>query len=738
MAISCGETIAGKVIFLSTFPPRECGIATFTRDLSDAMQKKFGGEIDNRVIAMEEGPEVFRVYNGKVLARINEASTESYDRVAKKLNSMKSAKILNVQHEFGIFGGEFGSNLLPFLEKVDKKIVTTMHTVLDNPEPAMKSTVKSISELSDGIVVMTDVAKRILIEDYAIAREKVTVIPHGVPNMAFGSSKERVKKKFGLEKNRVLLTFGLLSRGKSIERVVRAMPMILASHPDAVYLIVGETHPKVREHEGESYRNELRALSKKLGVENSVKFMDKYLSIEEIIEALKMADVYVAPSLDPQQVCSGTVSYAMSAGKAIVASPNKYNLEVLGDGRGLISHKNSPLEFAENISRLLSDVPLKRGLERASFEYSRKMVWHNVSTLYYETFSSLDDLGADSFGKLPRINFKHLYRMTDDFGIIQFADFSTPLKESGYTLDDNARALIVAVKSYAMNPSAKMLSLADTYLGFVEKAALGNGYFHNEFGINREPLDERGSEDSMGRTIHSLGMVLQSPLPQSYKDRAKKILEVTLGPGFVVESPRAQADSLLGLVRARGVAEFSDELIHVALDSLVSKFDANSTDSWKWFETYLTYGNSVIPEALFDACVVDSSGRASEVAVCSMDFLTQTHFINDKLVPVGQRDWYVMDKVRSFYDQQPIEAASLTTAYVKAYNSTKNPDYLSHAKKSFDWFLGRNSVSQMVYNDATGGCFDGITLSGVNANQGAESTVTYLNARLDLYAAIGK
>lgn len=720
-----------KILFLSTYPPRECGIATFTRDLSDSMQKKFGNHIQPAIISMEESPSSLRVYAKKVFQHITESDLESYVAAAKKINSMKNAEVVNIQHEFGIFGGDYGSNLISFMGCLEKPIVTTFHTVLENPDDEMKHVVKEIDAKSRSLVVMTQIAKDILVKDFEIAPEKILVIPHGVPNVSFGGSNELLKRKFGLQGKKILLTFGLLSRGKAIEYVIKALPKIIKENPSAVFVLVGETHPKVRKEEGESYRNELRVLSKELGVEESVKFLDEYLSLDKLIECLKLADVYLAPSRDRRQICSGTVSYALAAGKAIVSSPNKYNKEVLLENRGIMLSKNDSNFFANKVNFLLANPSKKKEFERNAFSYSRKMTWQNVGTQYYTAFSKLSKI--DKYhSRLPRINFRHFYNLSDDFGVMQFSDYSTPLRESGYTLDDNARALSVAVKAYSMFSSSRMLRAADTYLSFLERAQVESGHFHNVYSENRNPIDDVGSEDSFGRAVHSLGNLVNSSMPDSFKARARVVLEKTINGETTILSPRAQANSLIGLVRAKSIVDFSTSKIGSLIDSLISKFDTHNEEKWAWFENYLTYGNFIIPEALIVASAHDESGRASEVAMSSMAFLTKTHFINGKLVPIGQDGWFVKDEERAYYDQQPIEAAGMTSAYLKAYSVTNNADYLQKAKDSFEWFLGRNSINQMVYDDSTGGCFDGITRNGVNLNQGAESTICYLNARLSM------
>ncbi|MFH1224265.1 MAG: glycosyltransferase family 4 protein [Candidatus Diapherotrites archaeon] len=720
---------AKKILFLGTYHPRECGIATFTRDLSDAISKKAGNGISPAIIAMNEDESIFRKYPKNVICTITEPNIESYDAAAEKINSMRGADVLSVQHEFGIFGGNYGSHLIRLMERTDKKIITTLHTVLENPEQGMRDVVRDIFAHSDTVVVMTENAKKILVEHYGVPGEKMKVILHGVPPVSFGSG-EAIKKKYGLEGKKIILTFGLLSRGKGIENAIMAMPEIVKRHPDCIYVILGQTHPKVREESGEDYRNELKALVRKTGAGKHVKFWNKFLSIREITDFLQIATVYFATSLDQKQITSGTVSYALGAGKAIVASKTKYNEEILANGRGIIVADNSPKGFADGAIRLLSDNALRRGMEKNAFEFSRKMSWPNVSIQYLNALGELAPIETKS--GLPRISFRHFSNMTDDFGMIQFADYTTPDIGSGYTLDDNARALMVAAKGYERFGTRRMLRFADTFINFIEKCGTPDGGFHNVLSGRREFMDEKGSEDSFGRAVWALGHAYGSGLPDEHRLRAKKILDDTLKHGIEIKSPRAQAHTLMGLAVAKAVPEKAPELMGGLIDSLVSRYESESDESWKWFEPYLTYNNSRIPEALFECHEYDRGGRAKEVAVESLSFLTDTVFINGKLVPIGQEKWYERGGERSLYDQQPLEASGMTAAYLAAFKKTGDKKYLKSARESFDWFLGKNSANMEVYDRASGGCFDGITRQGVNANEGAESTTAYLLARLSI------
>ncbi len=720
-----------KVLFLSSYPPRECGIATFTSNLAEELKKKFWHTLDVAVVAVNEDESSLHKYPPKVCLTLTEGNLESYSRAAARINSMKGVGVVNIQHEFGLFGGQYGSHLLTLMERLDKKIITTLHTVLENPDERMKGVVQEVFRLSHAVVVMTEAAKKILVQEYGAPPDKISILPHGVPTIKFGRHEES-KRKYGLAGNKVLLTFGMLSRGKGIEKVIEALPAVVKVHPDVVYLVMGGTHPKVRLQEGETYRQELIQLARKHGVQKHVKFLNKFVSSEEIVECLGMADVYLAPSLDRRQICSGTVSYALSAGKAIVASCNKYNEEVLGEGRGVIIEDNSPSGFSHAITNMLGNHSFRKALERNAYEFSRKMTWQNVSTGYLNLFSRLSGQWADAFSRLPRLSFRHLQRMTDGFGIIQFAKYSEPDIESGYSLDDNARALALTVKGYEKVRSGRLLRLTETYLSFIENAQMPDGMFHNMYSPSRETMDDVGSEDSYGRTVSALGDAISSAaLPESMRLRAKRVFEKSIENEPEINSLRAQANTLMGLVDSLDYTKQNGMKDHI-IESLVSSYDHHSDEEWKWFESSLTYANSNIPEALFEAHQIDNSGRALEIAKESMHFLTQTMFIDGILIPIGQENWYHRNLERSKYDQQPIEAAGMTMAYLKAYEKTGQTEYLEKAKASFDWFSGRNSEGLVLYDESTGGCFDGLTRGGVNANQGAESAISYLTARLSI------
>ncbi len=717
-----------SIVFVSSFPPRECGIATFSRDLSDSIQEKFGHFFRPQVIALNESSSSIYKYNGKVLYQLDSSVPEDYAKIAERLNRKRKIGVVNLQHEFGLFGGEYGEYIVKFLDHLKKDAVTTFHTVLPAPNAKRLEVVQKICDKSKAIVVMTNIAKKILHSDYGVPLEKMFVVPHGVPEIVPGK-KDFFKQKYRLSDKTVLLTFGLLSRGKGIEFVIRALPKIVARYPDCVYVVAGETHPKVRAHEGESYRNELEELARTLGVDAHVKFLNRYLTLNELIELLQMADIYLSPSVDKNQICSGTTSYAMAAGKASVVTRSKYNEEVFGEGRGILVPVNNHLAFERGILRLLKDPELIRRLENSAFTFSRKMVWPNVANQYASVFTDVHHFDFEFINKLPQLSYSHMHRLTDEFGIIQFANFFEPNPKSGYTSDDNARALLVSLRALEFSPSIKMQRQAKKYLNFLEYCKTPTGWFHNIVDAQHEFLDRYGSEDSFGRTIWALGNAAAANLPVSLHHKARELFLSSVQNVTSLGSPRAKAFSLLGLAKYPEKDESILRMVSRLTDSLVNQFHEVSEGDWHWFEESLTYANASICEALFNASEVLQNEECLKVATRSLDMLSKELILENTLMPVGHHGWYVKGSERAFFNQQPIEAGTMTTAYLKGHEMAKKEEYKKNAKISFEWFFGRNSLNCVMLDRKSNGCYDGLSPTEINVNQGAESTLEYLLAR---------
>ena len=722
-----------KICFFGTYPPRECGIATFTKDLSGTMNKRFNPVLKSRIIAINEDDTVMRNYDNKVVMQITGNDISDYVNLARKVNGAKDVKLVSVQHEFGIFGGKHGNYLIPFLENLEKPAVVTFHSVLPGPDRERKKIVSSIISNSAAVVVMANKAKEILTRDYGASPSKINVIHHGIPDVSFRPSEE-LKKKTGLEGKTVLSTFGLISSGKGIEYVIKAMPKLTEKYPNLVYLVIGETHPVVREKEGEAYRNNLINLVRELKLENHVKFFNKYLGTQEIINYLLATDVYVCTNLEKSQIVSGTLAYAMGCGKIVISTPTEYAREMLAEKRGLLVKLKDPSSYEKAVNKILSSPKTKKQMERDSYSFSRSMTWSNVALKYLRLFNNIVSLREDTTEKYPKIKLDHLRRMTDDFGMIQFANHSKPDVNWGYSVDDNARALIAAVMHYNLTKSKISLGLINKYLNFIKFTQRDNGRFVNQVQEKGKITEENYSQDSFGRTMWALGYVIAAVNDKKIIAKARETFDKSSSWLEKVNSIRTRAFLINALhyygMKFRNPA--NAEIIRKHADFLVSSYETESSKEWQWFEEKLSYSNAKIPESLFFAYLSTKDAKYLEVAEKTFNFLTDVLIIDGELSLIGQNGWYRKNGKRAFFDQQPVDACSMVSACLTAFSVTGNEEYYGNAIISFNWFLGKNYLKEMMYNESTGGCYDGLGKSAVNLNQGAESTLAYLLARLSL------
>ncbi len=721
-----------NVLYLSTYPPRECGIATFTKDITNAIQKRLPPSINTGIVAVN--PNGVNIYNypKQVVHQISDTDMNDYIELAKQVNSSRNIQLVNIQHEFGIFGGERGDYLLAFLEIVEKPIVITFHSVLPEPDKKLKRVVKAISEKVKCIVVMTGKGVEILREDYGV-ETSIQVIPHGIPVTNFENQVQE-KMNLGYQGNIVLSSFGMMDRGKGYEQVIEALPKIVEKFPNLIYLILGETHPIIIKREGEEYRNYLTKKIKKLGLEKHVKFYNKYLTLKEIIKYLKATDIYLSSCTDPNQITSGTLSYAMGCGRAIISTPFLHAKDIVNEERGLLVNFEDPKSFEKAILDLLENSSKRKSMEEKAYYYTRHMTWPNVAIHYCDLFKTYTNIKYGEIDTQPTINTSHLIKLTDNFGVIQFAVQSTPDIDSGYTLDDNARAILVCVKHYEKFREFKQLNLIRTYLDYIKYVQKEDGKLYNFVDRDRKIYGD-WSEDAHGRAIWSLGYLLSSPaIPEDFKRDAEEILLKSLKISYKINSPRAISFIIQGLyfynslknstkVRSR-IKEFADFLVDL--------YDKHSNPSWKWFEPYLTYGNDKMSEALIYAYLSTGNRDYLDLGLESLDFLLSEMFKGDLFTPIGQRKWYMKDEEKSYYDQQPIDAAYMVQTLILAYKITRNEKYRKKAIQTFQWFTGKNSLNQVIYNEVTGGCHDGLGENSINLNQGAESTISYLMARLSL------
>lgn len=735
------------IAFIGNYLPRQCGIATFTTDLCEAVAAAYP---DATCIALPVNDvESGYVYPPRVRFELFEKDIVSYRRAADFLN-INNVDVVCLQHEYGIFGGRAGSHILTLLRELRMPIVTTLHTVLHEPNPDQRRVLEEIAALSDRLVVMSRRASEFLQEIYKVPEEKIDVIPHGVPDVPFVDP-AFYKDRFGVEGRTVLLTFGLLSANKGIENVIMALPEVLAEHPNVVYVILGATHPHVKRHEGEIYRMSLERLAREKGVAGHVIFFNRFVTLEELVEFIGAADIYITPYLSREQIVSGTLAYTVGAGKAVISTPYWYAEELLAEDRGVLVPFRDPIALAEQVNALLEDEAGRHAMRKRAYLFGREMIWPRVAQRYMESFErsraerrnfiyrgfavkALDK----SPSELPPLKLDHMRRMTDETGILQHAIFNVPNYHEGYTTDDNARALIVGVLLEELG-NGEAFELVSRYLAFIWYAFnTDDGYFRNFLDYRRRWLEERGSEDSHGRALWALGTVLGRSNTAAFQGIAGRLFEQALPAVFRMTSPRAWAFVLIGIreyLERFGGDRVANQAREELAGRLLQLYQHLRSDNWLWYEDRLTYCNAVLPHAMLVSGQGMSNQAMIEAGLESLRWLTDLQRADGSgghFVPVGSNGFYVRGGQRAYFDQQPVEAQATISACLEAYRITSDSRWRQEAERTFEWFLGRNDLNLPIYDPTTGGCRDGLHPDRVNENQGAESTLAFLQALLEL------
>lgn len=724
-----------EVLFISSYPPRECDIATYTQDLKNAIQEKFGHSMSLKVCALEANESNF-IYPAEVKYILQTQEEDQYVLLSKKINADKNIKMIFLQHEFGLFGGEYGAYLLKFMTHLKRSISTTFHTVLPNPNKQLKKVVRKIVDCSDFVIVMTNTSASILKRDYGIAERKIKVISHGthlVPALTENKKESRVH----LGDRIVLSTFGLLNEGKSIETALEALPEIISHFPNVIYLIIGKTHPEVKKRDGEKYRDFLYDKVNKLNLQNNVRFINRYLSLDELVAQLQRTDIYLFTSKDPNQAVSGTLAYAMACGCPVISTPIPHAKEFL-DGAGFNFDFQNSKQLATATIKLLYNPELLDGMRLNALHKINPTAWQNSAIAHLEfSQNSIKKNSISLKYEIPKITLDHILNMTTSRGMIQFSSIATPDLNSGYTLDDNARALIAISKHYALTGNSNDVNLIKIYLDFILFCQQDNGDFINYVDIAGNYMSknwDENLEDSNGRAIWALGELLshEALLNQQQIEKAKIALEKSLQIIAKFQSPRAIAFSIKGLYyyNLNKKSPRIERLITSLADNLVSKYRGVSEKNWNWYENYLTYANSVLPEAMLYASMSTGSELYKKIAKTSFDFLLSIIFQNNQIKVVSNKGWHLKDKAVNHFGEQPIDVAYTILALNTFYKIFNEQDYLDKMNTAFDWFLGKNHLNQIIYNPKTGGCYDGLEKYHVNLNQGAESTISYLLARL--------
>ncbi|MHA1885662.1 MAG: glycosyltransferase, partial [Promethearchaeota archaeon] len=627
------------ILYMATFPPRKCGIATFTKDLITAMDKKFSPNIKSKILIMNNSDTNIYKNNEDVLLDIADNDISAYKKAAEKVNEIDAIKLINIQHEFGIFGGEYGNYLINFLENVKKPVIISFHTVIPNPNDKLKKIIRKLAKKSSYFVVMTNKGIDILRKDYDIKKE-IIVIPHGTPTVSFDDSIKE-KTAMGFDEKIVLSSFGLINSGKGYEYVIESLTEVVKKYPNILYLIIGETHPVVRKKEGEKYRNFLEEKVKEFNLEKHVKFYNRYMTLEEIVKFLLATDIYISSNLDPNQVVSGTLAYAIACGRAIISTPFIYAKDIIAPERGLLVKFRDPNSYTNALLKILSNPPLREEMERNNYSFSRSMIWPNVAISYYNVFKRVvPDLEKCEMS-YPEIKFDYVKNLTDDFGIIQFANYAKPDKLSGYTLDDNARALLACTLYYKLFKDKTKLKLMKIYLNFIEYVHKNENKLYNVVNHKKILNLEQWSEDAHGRAMMALGHLIATPnIPMELRVKAELIFENAKKTVDKIRSPRAIAFILIGLYFYN--VKKNSEVIRIKklADYLAQLYKDCNSEDWYWFENYLTYSNSKLPEALFFCYKTTKDNKYLKIARESLDFLISNSFKDGKFAPIGQNGWY--------------------------------------------------------------------------------------------------
>lgn len=735
------------VSVIGNYLPRKCGIATFTTDLVKSLTNADHNCITIAINDKEDGYD----YPSDVQFEINQEKLADYYTAAEYLNTHEVDMVL-LQHEFGIFGGPSGEHILTLLSELKMPVVTTLHTVLTDPTPKQLQIIKRLAQLSDRFVVMSKTAIQILHSLYDIPRKQLEYIPHGIPDMPFGDP-NYYKDEFDLLGRKVLLTFGLLSPNKGIEYVIQSLPQVVERYPDLSYVVLGATHPNVLKTDGEEYRQYLEQLVEDLGLSEHVIFKNEFVSFDKLCDYLSATDIYITPYIQAEQITSGTLAYAAGIGKAIISTPYWYAKEMLSDGRGkLVPFKNEEA-MAEAVIELFDDEAMRHRMRKRSYEYNRRSTWQEVARHYADVFNevradhnrrprphnasqenriSLSDVHLN----LPRINIRHLKKMADSTGMLQHAKFTIANRVHGYCTDDNARALIVALKAQQLSrvsekDSALLSDLSNRYLSFLLHAFNEEtGRFYNFMSYSRLWLEEfSGSEDSHGRALWSLGTAVNLAEHNSNVSLASTLFMRALPIAELFEAPRSIAFSILGIdayLKTFSGDSNAQRIYSILSERLFAMFDEHSTGEWPWLEETITYSNGKLPHALILAGSSLKRDDMQHMGLKSLRWLLEIQKEDNHFVPVGNHGWYVRNGEKARFDQQPLEANNLIEAAIAAYESDGDEYWLNQARICFSWFLGENDLNLSLYNPATGGCRDGLHIDSVNMNEGAESTLAWL------------
>lgn len=725
-----------EILFITSYPPRECGIATYSQDLITALNKKFSHSLSIKVCALESGDFNYS-YPSEVKYILKTSLPDGYATLAAAINKDEQIKIVMIQHEFGFYRHQ-KEIFQQFLEQIKKPIALVFHTVLPHPDEQMKANISRIAEICESIVVMTKTSAKILMNDYGVLKDKITVIAHGT-HLVQHTNKIILKKKYDLVGKKILTTFGLLSAGKSIETTLNALPAIIQKCPDVLFLILGKTHPEVVKEDGEQYREMLEQKVIDLNLKDHVCFINKYLALPELLDYLQLTDIYLFTTNDPNQAVSGTFVYAMSCACPIISTPIPHALEILTKDTGIIFDFQNHEQLADAVISLLNNDELCTSISNNTLQKTISTAWENSAVAHALLFEKIAKSSIHLQYNFPAIKLDHIKDMTTNVGMIQFSIVNQPDLSSGYTLDDNARALIAMAMLYKTWGDNDCLESISKYLNFIQLCQQPNGNFLNYMDKVKRFTSQNvitNLDDSNGRAMWALGYILslKDLLPDEIRFKAALLFERSMNHMRGIHSTRAIAFAIKGLFYYQSSTPKPEtlDMIRILSDRLFQMYKSESTEHWDWFESYLTYANSILPEAMLYAWLITGNQDYKETAINSLRFLLSKTFNKNGIEVISNKKWLQKDEEAEPFGEQPIDVAYTIMTLNAFYKVLKDEEYRAKIITAFNWFLGENRLHQIVYNPSTGGCYDGLEEFNINLNQGAESTLSYLMARLTI------
>lgn len=737
-----------SVAFLGNSLPRRCGIATFTTDLQQAIAST-GATSETAVVAMtDEGRDYH--YPPVVRLQVHDQKVEEYERAARFLNAQQF-EVVSLQHEFGIFGGDAGGHVMTLLAGLSMPVVTTLHTVLAQPNPVQRRVLLEIVDISTSVVVMAEKGRQLLCSEYDVPAAKILTIPHGIPDCAF-SEPEAAKRSRGFAGRAVILTFGLISPNKGIEIMIEAMPAILRSRPDAVYVVLGATHPNLVRREGETYRERLKKRTRELGIEAHVVFLDQFVDQATLVDYISMCDVYVTPYLNESQMTSGTLAYSFGLGKAVVSTPYWHARELLADGRGVLVPFGDSAAIGAEIAALLTDDARRNALCKVAYAHSRSMTWERTAERYLAAFErAIGHRGKSvvrrseetpSPDRFPPVRLGHFLSMCDDTGLLQHAIHCVPDRSHGYCVDDNARALLLACTLNTLGEHRLHETLTTSFAAFVQDAWNPvTRRFRNFMSFERRWLEDCGSEDSHGRALWALGECARNDANLSRRRWAAALFAEAAPSAEAFQSPRAWAFTLLGLNAFR--ISYAQDARALALQQLLaarllSILSSVETPDWVWFEAGLSYDNARLSQALIVTGASLGEPHYSSAGLRSLRWIMKLQTAESGIFrPVGSQGFGDLRRLPRAFDQQPLEATASISACLAAWRSDGDPSWKAHAVRAFEWFLGGNDLATPLVDPETGSCCDGLHPGRANENRGGESVVSYLLGLTEMRSLAG-